>query len=267
MIAWKRAQFKWGREQAGTVSNATVNRAVIEPLKRLMKYAKENWDVAIPKEPKWANLWLDQEEERVRELDYEEDESIEAAVRDDYAPWLEFVRLSGLRRRETLLRWSNVNWSAKMITITGKGDRKVRTPITPAVEAILKSCMGDHPVYVFTFVAKRTTKNPQTGEVYVKGQRYPITKEGAKTHWRRLRIKSGVQDFRFHDLRHDTASKLLRHTGNLKLVQKTLNHKDIKSTLRYAHVLNEDVAKGLDSFAKSRIESRKNLRKTGKRST
>ena len=75
-----------------------------------------------------------------------------------------------------------------------------------------------------------------------------------------MRAKAGVKDFRFHDFRHDFATKLLRDTGNLKLVQKALNHADIKSTLRYAHVLDEDVAAAVERVAKSRKNPRTRLR-------
>jgi len=49
-------------------------------------------------------------------------------------------------------------------------------------------------------------------------------------------------DLRFHDLRHDYATKLLRATKNLKLVQRSMGHSNIKTTLRYAHVNDEEVA-------------------------
>ena len=61
-----------------------------------------------------------------------------------------------------------------------------------------------------------------------------------------------VIGLRFHDLRHDLATKLLRETGNLKLVQKALNHRNIKTTTRYAHVLDSEVAEGLERVAKLR---------------
>ena len=73
----------------------------------------------------------------------------------------------------------------------------------------------------------------------IRGERYPITVSGVKTSWRRLRKAAGVSDFRFHDFRHDFATKLLRKTGNLKLVQRALNHADLKTTARYAHVLDD----------------------------
>jgi integrase len=105
-----------------------------------------------------------------------------------------------------------VNRDAGIITRIGKGDRKVVTPITEDVAAILDSCEGHRPENVFTYVRR------QPGEG--RGQRFPITPAGAKTHWRRLRARSGVKNFRFHDIRHDVATKLLRQTGNLKIVQK-----------------------------------------------
>ena len=125
-------------------------------------------------------------------------------------------------------------------------------PITPAVREILFPLQGQHPEFVFTYVA--IYGNRRLGRV--RGQRYPLTYNGAKTAWQRLRANSGVDNFRFHDFRHDFGTKLLRDSGNLKLVQKALNHRDIKSTLRYAHVLDEDVAAAVERLAKSRKKSR-----------
>ena len=127
-------------------------------------------------------------------------------------------------------------------------------PITDTIREILFPLQGQHPEFVFTYVAVRDNKGR------VRGQRYPITLNGLRSAWWRMRAKAGVKGFRFHDFRHDFATKLLRDTGNLKLVQKALNHRDIKSTLRYAHVLDEDVAAAVERVAKSRTKSRTRLR-------
>ena len=133
----------------------------------------------------------------------------------------------------------------------------VTVPITSAIREILWPLRGHHPERVFTFVADRTVDGR------VKGQRYPMTYHGARNAWWQLRKRAGVVGFRFHDFRHDFATKLLRDTGNLKLVQRALNHADIKTTTRYAHVLDTEVAEALERVTKSRKESRTQIRKVG----
>jgi integrase len=82
-----------------------------------------------------------------------------------------------------------------------------------------------------------------------------------------LELASAILDFRFHDKRHDFATKLLRESRNLKLVQKALNHRNIKTTLKYAHVLDDEIADAIEAMQekreKSRNKSRNGLRKIG----
>jgi integrase len=176
-----------------------------------------------------------------------------STAHDDYAPFFAFVAASGMRQRECVtLKWSEVNFGTKQIVRLGKGNRRVVFPITDTIREILFPLRGQHPEHVFTYIA--VYGNKRLGRV--RGQRYPLTYNGAKAEWQRMREAAGVKDFRFHDFRHDFGTKLLRETGNLKLVQKALNHRDIKSTLRYAHVLDEDVAAAVEAVAKSRKKSR-----------
>lgn len=238
------------------VSNATVNRSTTEVLKKLFTRAKA-WGVRFDKEPTWKDHWLGEPQERVRELRGDEGDRLDAATRTDYLPVMDFSGASGLRLKECFLRWSEVDWDAKLITKQGKGNRRVTVPITSVIREILWPLRGQHPEFVFTYVAVRTLKKRQL----VKGQRYPITYSGLKTQWKRTRRKAGVTDFRFHDKRHDFATKLLRDTGNLKLVQKALNHAKIETTLKYAHVLQDEVSAAVERVQKSRRKSRSALRK------
>ncbi len=243
LIAWRRKQTVHGRKDARLIAPATVNRSTTALLKALFTRARRTWRFQFPFEPNWRDHWLKEPEECVRELNDGEGEALAAAVRDDYALWFLFASRTGLRLRETLIKWSAVNMFAKRITTKGKGGKMVSTPINATVLSILEQCKGQHPEYVFTYVCER----PRDGQK--KGHRYPITYEGAKTHWRRFRARAKVQGFRFHDLRHDVATKLLRKTGNNKKVQKALNHSDIKTTTRYAHVLDSELADDLEQLA------------------
>jgi hypothetical protein len=192
LVTWRRSQTLKGRAKTkagdlvAKVAPATVNRSAVEPLRKLFTRAKTTWRYQFPNEPNWRSHRLKEPEGRVRELDDNEEAALDAAMRSDYAPWIRFALLTGLRRAETLIRWSNVNWLTKTIMTVGKGGRAVATPITPAVTELLEPLRGHHPEFVFTYTAERT-KGEQT-----KGRRYPITYEGGKTEWQRLMKRAGI---------------------------------------------------------------------------
>jgi len=266
LVAWRRGhRVKDHRKEIPKnapplplVSNATVNRSTTEVLKKLFTRAKA-WGIRFDREPDWKQHRLKEPQERVRELHDGEADRLYDATRDDYRPILEFAGAAGLRLNECLLRWSEVNWDARKIEKQGKGDKRVSVPITDTIREILWPLRGHHAEMVFTYVAKRTRKHQNL----VKGTRSPITYSGLKSAWKRIRASAAVSDFRFHDFRHDFATKLLRETRNLKLVQRALNHADIKTTTKYAHVVDDEVAAGLDAMQKSRRKSRKPTSKVG----
>jgi integrase len=154
------------------------------------------------------------------------------------------------------LRWDEVDWSTKQIVKRGKGDRLVTVWITSEIREILWPLRGHDPVHVFTYVPQRNLVATTKLDVLNKNIRRPLTYAGVQDYWRSLRKRTGIVGLRFHDLRHDFGTKLLRVTGNLKLVKQAMNHRDIKTTLRYAHVLDLEVADGMERAAKSRTRSR-----------
>nr|WP_249808673.1 tyrosine-type recombinase/integrase [Bradyrhizobium sp. 166] len=265
LVAWRRGHHvtrhgkgKNQQDSAPLISPATVNRSATEVLKKLFTRAKA-WGVRFDNEPNWKQHWLKEPQEIVRELRGDDADKLEHATRDDYRAIFELASASGLRLNECLLRWSEVNWDARKIEKQGKGDKRVSVPITDTIRQILWPLRGHHPEAVFTYIARRTRKSANL----VSGQRYPITYNGLKTVWKRTRHAAGVSGFRFHDFRHDFATKLLRETKNLKLVQRALNHADIKTTTKYAHVVDDEVAAGVDAMQKSRKKSRTSGRKAG----
>lgn len=62
-----------------------------------------------------------------------------------------------------------------------------------------------------------------------------ITVDGVKSAWRRGRVKAGMPDVNFHDLRHSCASIMLGLGVDLYTISKILGHSNVQTTQRYAH--------------------------------
>jgi len=58
--------------------------------------------------------------------------------------------------------------------------------------------------------------------------------------------RAGIEDFKFHDLRHAFASHFVMRGGNLKELQEILGHRDITMTMRYSHLSQEHKKKAVN---------------------
>lgn len=270
LVTWRRAHHVADREfmrdpddptkmiPSPLIANATVNRSATKLLQQVLTRARKLWRVPLPFEPDWGEHMLKEPKECVREVKASEEKTLTESIRSDFLPLVNFARASGLRMAECLMRKDQVDLAGSCVHVIGKDDEPIAQPITSEMRAILMAAMANPTQNVFTYEAARTCKG-EGG--WLKGDRLPITASYLKTMWRRARRnKTGARlpaDLRFHDLRHDFATKLLRETKNLKLVQKALHHKSVTTTTKYAHVHDEEVFAGMEKAAKSRAKSRK----------
>ena len=235
------------------VQNATVNRYAIEPLRKLFRRARDVWLYPVAY-PRWGDLLLPEPQERVREAVGDEETKIVRALGPDYGRLFRFMISTGTRVSGALLTWPQVDRVNRLAQIRNKsknGQPQWYTiPLTNAQIAILDECAGHHPVYVFTYAAKRSRG------IVGRGERRPITDGGFKTEWRRRVSQIGVAEgFRRHDARHTAGTRYLRATGNLKGAQRLLGHKRVDTTIRYAHVLLDDIRAGLEAVEASSAAS------------
>ncbi|WP_022684632.1 tyrosine-type recombinase/integrase [Sphingobium bisphenolivorans] len=239
------------------VSNASVNREW-QLARRVWRHVGHSHSVS---DIKWGELRLDEPPERVRELSADEEQRIFDALPDSLKPIVEFAILTGQRKSEVVgLRWDKINWQAGEARVEKKGGGEHKFPLShAAVLLILEQPEVDDCPFVFTYVCERPSPARKDRPARKKGVRYPFSKQGWDRKWRKAREVAGIGDFRFHDLRHTTATRIMRATGNIKAASKMLGHTDVRTTSRYAHVQMDDLrAILLDT------ESRNN---TGKRLT
>ncbi len=242
-----RAAETYGGKKPRLVSGSSVNRQIVEPMRRLMRRAKQVWGMSCdPDLIKWRDLKRKEPTERVREFTGDEAEAFWLALRRDYYPVVWFLANRGFRVRAVLgMRRGDVDIPGRRVKAWQKGKGTVWMPLSQEQAIVLAQELNRAPgASVWTYEGKRKDK---------RGSRHPITYDGLRRVIGNTLTAAGITDFRIHDLRHDFASKLLRATRDLALVRKAMGHSDIASTARYAHVLDEDVATGMDAMSQSRI--------------
>ncbi len=227
------------------ISPATVNRET-QLLKRVLRRAETTWKADTGEAINWRELMLPEPAGRIRELRSDEEDRLFQHLRQDMHPLVRFGLLSGVRwMNAARLTWSQVDFDNREIVFRIKsklpGGKILKVPITQAILVLLAEQRGNHPIYVFTYVCKRSRGLRR------KDQRYPFSKNGWRKDWKRALEAAGIIDFRFHDLRHSAATRVLRASNNLKVVQEMLGHSDIGTTARYAHAMIEDVRAAMEA--------------------
>jgi len=142
---------------------------------------------------------------------------------DHLMPLVLLAMNTGLRRGELFaLEWESVNLVGKMLTVAAGNAKSRKARHIPLNTEALD-------------VLKRWRKQGG-GEGLV----FPSASGGRfgniNKSWEGLVTAAGLTDFRFHDLRHDFASKLVMAGVDLNTVRELLGHADIAMTLRYSHL-------------------------------
>ncbi len=253
-----------GKRRGQGVSHASINREW-QLARRVWKHVEDTYATS---NMKWGSLRLDEPKERVRELSAEEEKALFAALPDDLKPVVMFAILSGQRRSAVVaLRWDKIDWQGGEATIINKGGAPHAFPLSPAmVQLILEQPKLDDCPNVFTYVCERHSPTRKDRPRRIKGKRYPFSEEGWTRKWYKALATAGITNFRFHDLRHTSATRLMRQTGNLKAASRLLGHTDIRTTSRYAHVGMEDL-RSMMAATESRNAHGKNLSDDAKSAT
>lgn len=179
-------------------------------------------------ERKSANVWR-----KSREYATFPDLS-ERAFTDHLKPLILLSLNTGSRRGELFdLTWENVDLDRRILTVTGATAKSKRTrhiPLNREATSVLRAWRDQTeggPGLVF--------KN-DNGERFYR----------VDTSWRRLLRNGAITGFRWHDMRHHFASRLVMGGVDLNTVRELLGHSDYAMTLRYAHLAPEHKMKAVE---------------------
>jgi integrase/recombinase XerC len=154
---------------------------------------------------------------------------------------LELFYASGLRRSELAgLDLDDVNPSARMVRVVGKGGKPRLVPFNKSAAGALRAWLKDREAIAYPRrPVLRGAKGARAGRdplfVNYKGTR--LTVRSIDRLVKRYVTTSGTREgISPHALRHSFATHLLQRGADLRAIQELLGHARLSTTQRYTHV-------------------------------
>lgn len=221
---------KSGNGQASR-SAATVNR-YMAILSHVFTIAVKEWGW-IEENPLLKVTKMKEPRGRVRFLSDDERKKLLEECKKSDSPCLYIIVVlalsTGARRMEILnLRWQDVDLARGIITLheTKNGERRVLPLAGHALELIKHHAKIRQLNCDLVFPGK-SLQNPVD----------------IRTPWETAVKRADIKDFRFHDLRHSTASYLAMNGASLAEIAEILGHKTLQMVKRYSHLSEAHTSK------------------------
>jgi integrase len=147
----------------------------------------------------------------------------------------QFALATGMRRGEVLsLTWNNIDMQNRVahLPMTKNGEPR-RVPLSSSARQVLLDLL------------EGPQRAPESLPDASKQHVFLITANAVRLAWNRVRKKAGVQDLRFHDLRHEAISRFFELGLSVPEVALISGHKDARMLFRYTHLKAENVAQKL----------------------
>lgn len=215
----------WRDTRLQKVSGASVNRE-LSLLSHAFSIAIHEWGFVLQSNPVSFVRKPPEGKPRDRVLSNEQRENLTASCGQCKNPWVKPVVIFALetacRRGEILsLQWTDVDLGKSTAKVSGKtGSRTI--PLSP-------TCIG------------MLTSLPRS----LDGQVFPISIEALKQAYERAVKRAGIQDFTFHDLRHDSLTRLARMGFNILELRTISGHTTANMLQRYVSINAVDLAQRL----------------------
>jgi integrase len=171
---------------------------------------------------------------RVRWLtDEERDRLVAACGQSDNPDILLIVLLaltSGARKGEIeRLRWPQIDLKQGVAWLTVEDTKTEHARAVPLVGRAL------------ALLRERSKVRRLDSDLVFPAPENPSKPRYSREAWRMARKRAGLNDFRFHDLRHSAATELLRAGVDSRIVAATLGHRTLAMMQRYQHVAAQTI--------------------------
>lgn len=138
-----------------------------------------------------------------------------------------FALATGLRAANiTRMAWEQVDLARSLAWVhpdQAKARQAIAVPLNDMAMKVMKRQIGRHPVYVFTYLGE------------------PIKQVSTKAWYNALK-RAGIENFRFHDLRHTWASWHVQNGTPLFALQELAGWETERMVRRYAHLAADHLA-------------------------
>lgn len=199
------------------VSNSTVNR-LLEVIRAVLRKCVNDWEW-LDKAPHVR--MLKEPTRRIRYLTHEEAERLLLVLPEHLADMAVLALATGLRQANiTGLMWSQVDLVRRLAWIhpdQAKARKAIPVPLNEDAVSTISKQVGKHQTHVFSFRGK------------------PITQVSTKAWYAALK-RAGIEDFRWHDLRHTWASWHIQGGTPLFALQELGGWESPEMVRRYAHL-------------------------------
>lgn len=213
-------------------------------LRRVFNVAIDEWEYCDKNPVPKVMKSLPGDNKRVRFLSPEEFQKLRFTLPRWLTPIAFVASQTGLRRSNlVLLTKDQLDFNSNLIVIPEtKNEDPVAVPMTSMVKKILRELLSERKV-VSPYVFCDERGNP-----------YSLPK--VSMAFKRACDRAGIENLRYHDLRHHFASSLVQNGVDLYPVQKLMGHKDQRMTQRYAHLAPKnlrDAVKALENSESATI--------------
>lgn len=211
---------------------ATATKAThLAFIKALLRTAERNWKM-LEKAP--VVTVLQPKNKRIRWLEPHEAQRLIEECPEPLKSVVRFALATGLRRSNIInLEWQQIDMQRHVAWIhpdQSKSNRAIGVALNDTARQVLTRQFGRHHKWVFVYTEQSTRPDGSKTDV-VRKMRYD-----ANTAWRAALKRAGIEDFRFHDLRHKWASWLVQAGVPISVLQEMGGWESIEMVRRYAHL-------------------------------